>query len=159
MAYSFKATTDATQKKAIANTLIREMAIHGDAEYVCTCMYRARSLTTLCMQRSLCIQRIQASRPWRRRGTQQRLVYVPSSSPFGLWIFHATEEHAEVKKAVYDADTHGFDSADYDTVMGKAYTTFISHAQEEEQQQFSQLKAKLTPEESDVRSFSFDFVA
>jgi hypothetical protein len=30
---SFKTTTDATQKKAIANTLVREMAVHGDAEY------------------------------------------------------------------------------------------------------------------------------
>jgi hypothetical protein len=35
--------------------------------------------------------------------------------------------------------------------MAKAVTTFIEHALEEEEQQFSLLKAKLNPEESDVR--------
>ncbi len=55
-----------------------------------------------------------------------------------------------MKRAVYDADTHPFNSPDYDTVLAKAVTTFIDHAREEEEQQFSVLKSKLTPEESDV---------
>lgn len=36
--------------------------------------------------------------------------------------------------------------------MTKAYTGFIEHAKEEEEEQFDKLKAKLTPEENDVRA-------
>jgi hypothetical protein len=64
-----------------------------------------------------------------------------------------TEEHAEVKRQVNAADSHDFNAPDYGDVMAKAVTTFIEHALEEEEQQFSLLKAKLNPEESDVCSY------
>ncbi|KAI0811209.1 hypothetical protein BC629DRAFT_1038401 [Irpex lacteus] len=112
------ATSDATQKKSIANTLIREMAVHGDAE------------------------EISLYNEYKRLG-------------LGDAEEHNKEEHAEVKRAVYDADTHPFNSPDYDTVLAKAVTTFIDHAREEEEQQFPVLKSKLTPEESDKLAREF----
>lgn len=57
-----------------------------------------------------------------------------------------------MKQLVYLADTHPFDSPDYDGVLAKAVTTFIDHTREEEGQQFPLLKAKLTSQESDVRT-------
>ena len=105
------------------------------------------------MQGGFCLQRIQASWARRRRGTQQRrvhaLLFLPTVSKFD--VCGSLEEHAEVKRQVYAADSHDFDAPDYGDVMAKAVTTFIDHALEEEEQQFSMLKAKLPPEESDVR--------
>lgn len=55
---------------------------------------------------------------------------------------------------MYSADSKNFDSPEYDQIMAKAYTAFIEHAKEEEEQQFAPLKARLTPEENDVRASS-----
>ncbi|KAI0345192.1 hypothetical protein BDW22DRAFT_1390606 [Trametopsis cervina] len=114
----FQSTTDYTQKKAIANTLIREMAIHGDAEEIS--IYNA----------------------------YQRLGLGDSEQ-------HNKEEHAEIKKLVFKADIHSFGSADYDSVLSNAVTTFISHAQEEEDQQFAKLRSALSPEENDKLAREF----
>lgn len=114
----FKGATDKAEKWAIANTLVREMAIHSDAE------------------------ELSVYNEYARLG-------------LGDTAEHNKEEHAEVKRLVYDADTKNFDSPEYDDVMTRAYTGFIEHAKEEEDQQFDKLKAKLTPEENDKIARAF----
>ncbi|THG93116.1 hypothetical protein EW026_g8028 [Hermanssonia centrifuga] len=81
----YKNATNEDEKKLIANTLIREMAIHSDA----------------------------------------------------------------------DADSTSFGSADYDGIMLNAVTAFLSHAKEEEDEQFDKLKAALSPEDNDKMARAF----
>ena len=110
---SYKQTADQDQKRAIANTLIREMAIHGDAEEIS--IYND---------------------------------YVALG--LGDTAKHNKEEHAEVKRAVYDADATSMSHDDYDKVLEKAVNTFLTHAKEEEDEQHPLIRQKLSPEENDV---------
>lgn len=114
----YKSATDPKQKKAIANTLIREMAVHGDAE---------------------------------------ELSIYKEYARFGLAgeAEHNKEEHAEVKRAVYEADTKNFESPDYDQTMFKAFNIFDTHAKEEEEQQLNQLVAKIDKQENDKLARDF----
>ena len=66
------------------------------------------------------------------------------------YIRAVSEEHAEVKRLVYSADSAKFDSPDYDKIMIDAVTGFITHDEEEENEQFDTLKAILSSEENDV---------
>jgi hypothetical protein len=61
------------------------------------------------------------------------------------------EEHAEVKRLVYDADSAAVKDPSYDAIMSKAVTAFLTHAEEEEREQFPDLKKRLSAEDSDVR--------
>ncbi|EPQ57933.1 hypothetical protein GLOTRDRAFT_56434 [Gloeophyllum trabeum ATCC 11539] len=114
----FQAATSREEKASIANTLIREMAVHGDAE------------------------EISVYNDYQRLG-------LPGTAE------HNKEEHAEIKKAVYNADSASTKQDDYDEVLGKAVKAFITHAQEEENEQFPTIKAKLTPEENDKLAREF----
>ena len=109
----YKQTADQDQKRAIANTLIREMAIHGDAEEIS--VYNDYAALGL-----------------------------------GDTAKHNKEEHAEVKRAVYDADATSMSRDDYGTVLEKAGNTFLTHAKEEEDEQHPLIRQKLSPEENDV---------
>lgn len=109
----YTAASDPADKTAIANTLIREMAIHGDAEEVS--VYNEYSALSL-----------------------------------GSTAVHNKEEHAEIKRLVYDADAARVDSPGYDGVLEKAVTAFLTHAKEEEDEQLPLIVSKLTPEENDV---------
>jgi len=108
----FQAATAREEKASIANTLIREMAIHGDAEEIS--IYNDYSKLGL-------------------PGTAE----------------HNKEEHAEIKKLVYEADSASTKSPDYDEVLRKAVLAFITHATEEETDQLPTIRAKLTPEDND----------
>ncbi|KAH9930884.1 uncharacterized protein B0H18DRAFT_929974 [Fomitopsis serialis] len=114
----YKTATDPKTKKAVANTLIREMAVHSDAEEVT--VYNDYAAVGL-----------------------------------GDVATHNKEDHAEVKKLVYAADSHGFGKPDYDDVLAKAVTAFDTHAREEETDQLPTLRQKLSPEDNDriVRAF------
>jgi len=114
----FKASTDADQKKAIANTLVREMAIHGDAEEISVYNHFAEM-------------------------------------GLGNEAAHNKEEHAEVKNAVYEADTTSLSDKDFDSVIARAATTFLDHAREEEEQQFELIKKALSPQENDKMAKEF----
>ncbi|KZT27336.1 hypothetical protein NEOLEDRAFT_1130869 [Neolentinus lepideus HHB14362 ss-1] len=108
----FQAATAREEKANIANTLIREMAIHGDAEEIS--IYNDYSKLGL-------------------PGTAE----------------HNKEEHAEIKKLVYEADSASTKSPDYHEVLREAVLAFITHATEEETDQFPIILAKLTPDEND----------
>ncbi|KDQ07740.1 hypothetical protein BOTBODRAFT_192202 [Botryobasidium botryosum FD-172 SS1] len=114
----FQAASARDEKSAIANTLIREMAIHSDAEEIS--VYND-------------YERLGLS------GTAEQ----------------NKEEHAEVKKLVYEADSASTKSADYDSILGKAVQAFLAHAQEEEDEQHNILRAHLTPEENDKIARAF----
>jgi hypothetical protein len=63
----------------------------------------------------------------------------------------ATEQqHAEIKKAVESADVTKTEHADYDQILHKAVTTFLSHAEEEERDDLPKLSKMLSPEENEV---------
>lgn len=64
---------------------------------------------------------------------------------------HNKEEHAQVKKLVYEADTTSTASAGYDDVLARAVTAFLTHAAEEERDQLPLLVSKISAEDSDVR--------
>lgn len=113
----YTAASDPADKTAIANTLIREMAIHGDAEEVS--VYNEYSALSL-----------------------------------GSTAVHNKEEHAEIKRLVYDADAARVDSPGYDGVLEKAVTAFLTHAKEEEDEQLPLIVSKLTPEENDVSTLN-----
>ncbi|TFK54664.1 hypothetical protein OE88DRAFT_1653090 [Heliocybe sulcata] len=108
----YQTATTRDEKAVIANTLIREMAVHGDAEEISVYNDYAK-------------------------------LGIASTAD------HNKEEHHEIKKLVYEADSASTKSADYDAVLGKAVNAFITHAGEEERDQFPTIKAKLTPEEND----------
>ncbi|KAI0333538.1 hypothetical protein GY45DRAFT_1344001 [Cubamyces sp. BRFM 1775] len=114
----YKATTDLNQKTTIANTLIREMAIHGDAEEVS--------------------------------------VYNDYSGlGLGDTAAHNKQEHADIKKLVYDADATRMTKPDYDAVLERAVTAFLTHAKEEEDEQLPLIRQKLSPEENDKIARAF----
>ncbi|TCD68275.1 hypothetical protein EIP91_011241 [Steccherinum ochraceum] len=114
----YKTATDISQKSAIANTLVREMAVHGDAEEIS--------------------------------------VYNHFSSlGLGNAAAHNKEEHAEVKKQVYQADSVKVTDPNYDQVISKAVSTFLEHAEEEENDQFKLILQAVTPEENDKLAKEF----
>ncbi|KAL1944728.1 hypothetical protein VTO73DRAFT_3158 [Trametes versicolor] len=114
----YTAASDPADKTAIANTLIREMAIHGDAEEVS--VYNEYSALSL-----------------------------------GSTAVHNKEEHAEIKRLVYDADAARVDSPGYDGVLEKAVTAFLTHAKQEEDEQLPLIVSKLTQEENDKLARAF----
>ncbi|RDX56461.1 hypothetical protein OH76DRAFT_1460142 [Lentinus brumalis] len=114
----YKQTTDMNQKGMIANTLIREMAVHGDAEEIS--VYNDYGTLGL-----------------------------------GDCAVHNKEEHAEIKRLVYDADATRLGKADYDSVLERAVTAFLTHAKEEEDEQLPLIRQKLTPEENDKIARAF----
>ncbi|KAG7091423.1 hypothetical protein E1B28_010460 [Marasmius oreades] len=107
----FKAATTKDEKGIIANTLIREMAVHSDAEEV---------------------------------------TLYNHFEKFGMGdtAHHNKEEHAEVKKLVYEADSASLDDPNYDQTMSKAVSNFLKHAEEEETSQLPLMTSKLTPDQS-----------
>ncbi|RPD66426.1 hypothetical protein L226DRAFT_609269 [Lentinus tigrinus ALCF2SS1-7] len=108
----YKQTTDLKQKALIANTLIREMAVHGDAEEVS--VYNDYGALGL-----------------------------------GDTASHNKEEHADIKKLVYDADATRLTKAEYDSILERAVTAFLTHAKEEEDEQHPLIRQKVTPEDND----------
>ncbi|KZP18685.1 hypothetical protein FIBSPDRAFT_828958 [Athelia psychrophila] len=114
----FQSANGDEERASIANTLIREMAIHSDAEEIS----------------------VYNEYPKLGLGDAQQ---------------HSKEEHAQVKKLVYDADMSHPTTQGYDDVLGKAVTAFVGHAQEEEDHDFPKIKAALSPEDSDKLARSF----
>ncbi|KAI9067110.1 hypothetical protein FKP32DRAFT_1588925 [Trametes sanguinea] len=114
----FKAATDLKEKAILANTLVREMAIHGDAEEIS--VYNDYSVLGL-----------------------------------GDTAAHNKEEHAEIKRLVYDADTTSVDKPEFSSVIERAVTTFLTHAKEEEDDQHPIMRQKLSPEDSDKLARAF----
>ncbi|KAF9262558.1 hypothetical protein L218DRAFT_903474 [Marasmius fiardii PR-910] len=114
----FKAATTKDEKGILANTLIREMAIHSDAEEI-----------TLYNE-------------FKKYG-------------LGETAEHNKEEHAEVKRLVYEADDASLDDPNYDQTMTKAVTNFIKHAEEEEASQLPMMTSKLSPEQNDAIAREF----
>ena len=60
------------------------------------------------------------------------------------------EEHEEIKRLVLDAGKTSVDKPEYATVIERAVTTFLTHAKEEEDEQHPIMRARLSPENSDV---------
>jgi len=118
----FKASEgDIQQQRKIANTLVREMAIHSDAEEV-------------------------------------SLYNVYEQHGHEDWSQHDKEEHAEVKKALYQAEADSLTeetAAQYAQTLGKAVEMFISHAEEEENDQLPKLSKMLTRNQSDEAARDF----
>jgi hypothetical protein len=71
---------------------------------------------------------------------------------------HNKEEHAQVKKFVYEADTTHTGADNYDDVLSRAVTAFLTHASEEEQDQLPLLVQKISAEQNDVRLYCPDIV-
>jgi hypothetical protein len=65
---------------------------------------------------------------------------------------HNKDEHATVKKLVYEADSTSVHADNYDDVLRRAFEAFDEHAKEEEQDQLPLLSSKITPEQNDVRT-------
>lgn len=65
---------------------------------------------------------------------------------------NSSEEHAQVKKLVYDADMSHPTSDGYDDILGNAVRAFDTHAKEEEDHDHPKMRAALSPEENDVRA-------
>jgi len=107
----FKVATTSDEKGVIANTLIREMAIHSDAE------------------------EISVYNDFGKYGLEDDAA-------------HNREEHAEVKRLVYAADDASVEQKDYNDVMGRAVTAFLTHAAEEEEDQLPKLTQRLSEEEN-----------
>lgn len=64
----------------------------------------------------------------------------------------AVEEHAEIKRLVHEVDTASTNSSDFDAIVSRAVTAFITHAKEEEDEQLPLIRQKLSPEDNDVGS-------
>ncbi|EMD38246.1 hypothetical protein CERSUDRAFT_93778 [Gelatoporia subvermispora B] len=111
----YKAASGHDEKVALANTLIREMAVHSDAESTAS-------------------------------ATPPRTIRLRTRD---------SEEHAEVKKLVYGADATSFSKPEYDELLSRAVTGFLSYAKEEEDDQLPQLRNNLTPEQSDKLARDF----
>jgi len=114
----YKSASDKDERGMIANTLIREMAIHGDAE------------------------EISVYNEFEKLGLGDTAV-------------HNKEEHATIKKLVYEADTTSTDKPEYDSILKRAVSTFLEHAGEEEQSQLPMIKDKVSPEDNDAMARSF----
>ena len=112
----YKATpSNAPLKTAIADTLIREMTIHGNAEEVSV---------------------------YREYGAVDRSEIAA----------HNILQHAEIKHLLRDADSARMTRDDYDTILERAVTLFLSHATLEEEEQLPFIRRKLSAEENDVRT-------
>ena len=110
------------------------MVIHGDAEYV----------FLFCRFKPSC------SYPFLREIS----VYNHfASMGLGDTAQHNREEHASIKKMVYDVDTAALTDSDFDDIVTRAGTAFLDHAKEEEEKQFELIQKALSPEENDVRLF------
>ncbi|KAL7413551.1 hypothetical protein BDY24DRAFT_388896 [Mrakia frigida] len=107
----YQTASNLEEKKPIASTLVREMAIHSDAEEV--------SVYNLFLTKNMVTEAEKDK-----------------------------EEHAQVKKMVYRADTTSMESADYDQVLFNAVQAFLVHAKEEEDVQLPKLVSMLTQEEN-----------
>ncbi|KAI0723945.1 hypothetical protein C8T65DRAFT_714859 [Cerioporus squamosus] len=75
---------------------------------------------------------------------------------------HNREAHREIearstqtKKLVYDADATRLTKAEYDSVLERAVTAFLTHAKEEEDEQHPLIRQKLSPEENDKIARAF----
>jgi hypothetical protein len=135
----YKSTTEFEEKKRIASTLVREMAIHSDSEEI--------SVYNLMLKKGFVAEIEQDKSPSR---SQTYLLLISRIDDSFFWS-RGTEEHAEVKRLVYDADTTHMKTADdYDAVLAKAVNAFIEHATEEENDQLPRLVAALSQEENTV---------
>ncbi|KAI0040785.1 hypothetical protein FA95DRAFT_823786 [Auriscalpium vulgare] len=108
----FKAAHGKDERAVIANTLIREMSVHGEAEE----------------------------------------ISVYNEFPkYGLGdvVGHNKQEHADIKRLVYEADVTPASHDSYDDVVTRAVTTFLEHAGEEEADQLAKLQNQVSAEESD----------
>jgi len=112
--YQATPASDLNQRSMIVNTLIREAAIHSDAEELS--VYRSLPLHTL---------------------------------------EHDKEEHAEIKRLMYEADVASVKSTEFDSILGRAVSAFLLHADEEERDQLPQLIRELTPEENSKLTLEF----
>ncbi|KAI0373411.1 hypothetical protein BV20DRAFT_735039 [Pilatotrama ljubarskyi] len=133
----FKAATDLKEKAILANTLVREMAIHGDAE---------------------CVRVPAHSDEFGTDGPIHREVSVYNDySALGLGdtAAHNKEEHAEIKRLVEAADKTSVEKPEYTDVIERAVTTFLTHAKEEEDDQHPLIRAKLSPEDNDKLARAF----
>ncbi|KAH9892833.1 hypothetical protein C8Q73DRAFT_837118 [Cubamyces lactineus] len=114
----FKVATDLKVKAILANTLVHEMTIHGDAE--------------------------------------EASVYNDYSAlGLGGTADHNKEEHAEIKRLVLEAGKASVDKPEYDSVIERAVTTFLTHAKEEEDEQHPIMRAQLSPQDSDKLARAF----
>lgn len=59
-----------------------------------------------------------------------------------------------MKKVVHEADAAKVSDPNFEDIIKRAVTTFLAHAQEEEEQQFSLIQKALTAEQNDVRLLS-----
>jgi hemerythrin superfamily protein len=123
------ASRDGADRGPIANTLIREMAIHSDAEE--TSIYNEME--------SFGFEDVAA---------HNRGEYINCSDINNLMPW--TEEHAQIKKMVYEAYHSDIDHPEYDTRMSRAVEAFLAHAQEEERDELPKLKETLSAQQSDV---------
>jgi len=114
----FKVARTHDERGVIANTLIREMAVHSDAE------------------------EISVYNDYEKLG-------------LGDEATHNREEHAEVKRLVYAADAAPIDHRDYTNIMGQAVTAFLTHAEEEENDQLIKLTQRLSHEDNNVLARAF----
>ncbi|OCH92075.1 hypothetical protein OBBRIDRAFT_811824 [Obba rivulosa] len=108
---------DNNDKVATANTLIREMIIHGDAEHVAFRFYTAHGL--------------------------------------GDAAEHNKEEHAEVSRLVYEADSISPSKREFDQIISRAVTAFFTLTDEEEEEQLPKLRSDLSPEQNDKLARDF----
>ena len=119
----------------------------SEASYACS---RSDLLTSL--KGAIRLQGVLSSGSRRRGRTQQGYVSLIPEFVLSIERHGVVEEHAEVKRLVHSADTKNFGSADYNDILARAFHAFDTHAKEEEEQQFSQLLAKINPQENDVRT-------
>jgi len=112
--YQSTPASDLDQRAMIVNTLIREAAIHSDAEELS--VYKA----------------------------------LPADI-----LEHDKEEHAEVKRLMYEADSKSIKSGEYDSILGRAVSALLEHADEEERDQLPQLIRNLTPERNHELALEF----
>ncbi|KZT24250.1 hypothetical protein NEOLEDRAFT_450411 [Neolentinus lepideus HHB14362 ss-1] len=77
-------------------------------------------------------------------------IYADYSS-WGLNAASNKQEHAEINKMLADAAA----AASNDAVVTKAVTTFIAHSDEEENQQWPAIKAKMSASESATLATQF----
>ena len=64
----------------------------------------------------------------------------------------SAEEHAEIKELVHKAGVTNVERGqEFDEVITRAVTSFLSHAKEEEDEQHPIIREKLSKEDNDVR--------
>ncbi|KZT24252.1 hypothetical protein NEOLEDRAFT_1179498 [Neolentinus lepideus HHB14362 ss-1] len=126
----YKAATG-SEKVTLAMTLITEMKAHSAAERVLASMDDC-SYTD----------------PW-RSGMPPSTLTTPAG--VSTLLPTSVKEHAEINKMLADAAA----AASNDAVVTKAVTTFIAHSDEEENQQWPAIKAKMSASESATLATQF----